>query len=326
MSPFFFSLTSVTCQFASAQSNVGLLSGKVLWIRLKSIYINGWPLQATFVMLSMGIWFGWHGDGFFLGTHNRRSPLDAEPRQTKWAKRRRQSVSWSRSIYLSFCFRIDWQNSVSGTMSELIVFQRVHQLARWREQQQQKNELECLARPHPVIRLRKNEELVASHVHRFRLMFLVRAFNVAFLLLFCSFSISDCSYKAFQCWIELWRSTLFVFLFGFFLLLSRGRDDRRANWSAQTWVMHSQLCTRVCVSVCLCGKAVKYRFLFELQRRHSPPTSTDACTNLNDPGPLLCRYQSCVLSTCRWLAKRNVIVLFICFLFLDRKIWKTLRL
>lgn len=156
MSPFFFSLTSVTCQFASAQSNVGLLSGKVLWIRLKSIYINGWPLQATFVMLSMGIWFGWHGDGFFFGTHNRRSPLDAEPRQTKWAKRRRQSVSWSRSIYLSFCFRIDWQNSVSGTMSELIVFQRVHQLARWREQQQQqKNELECLARPHPVIRLRK---------------------------------------------------------------------------------------------------------------------------------------------------------------------------
>lgn len=188
MSPFFFSLTSVTCQFASAQSNVGLLSGKVLWIRLKSIYINGWPLQATFVMLSMGIWFGWHGDGFFLGTHNRRSPLDAEPRQTKWAKRRRQSVSWSRSIYLSFCFKIDWQNSVSGTMSELIVFQRVHQLARWREQQQQqKNELECLARPHPVIRLRKNEELVASHVHRFRLMFLVRAFNVAFLFSFALF-------------------------------------------------------------------------------------------------------------------------------------------
>lgn len=119
---------------------------------------------------------------------------------------------------------------------------------------------------------------------------------------------------------------LFFCLFGFFLLLSRGRDDRRANWSAQTWVMHSQLCTRVCVFVCLCGKAAKYRFLFELQRRHSPPTSTDACTNLNDPGPLLCRYQSCVLSTCRWLAKRNVIVLFICFLFLDRKIWKTLRL
>lgn len=33
----------------------------------------------------------------------------------------------------------------------------------------------------------RNEELVASHVHRFRLMFLVRAFNVAFLFSFALF-------------------------------------------------------------------------------------------------------------------------------------------
>lgn len=250
MSPFFFSLTSVTCQFASAQSNEGLPSGKVLWIRLKSIYINGWPLQATFVMLSMGIWFGWHGDGFFLGTHNRRSPLDAEPRQTKWAKRRRQSVSWSRSIYLSFCFRIDWQNSVSGTMSELIVFQRVHQLARWREQQQ-KNELECLARPHPVIRLRKKWR--ARRLTRPSIPADVSCpcVQCGFSFLFCSFSISDCSYKAFQCWIELWRSSLFFCLAFFFFSLEGEMIEGPIGVHRLEWCIANFVRVSVCLCVCV---------------------------------------------------------------------------